>query len=211
MSEKRCVIIGSSPDTEISVLTENIKSGDFVVCADGGYVYAQQAKIIPNLIIGDFDSSAFPQDSDCEIITLPVQKDDTDTLFCVKECLKRGFNNFVILGGTGGRFDHTFANICTLKFLAEKKLYAEIIDSKTVISVMTSGVKQLCGKKGMTFSIFPFGCESCEVTLSGFMYELNKGTLKSDFPLGVSNEITSDKAQITIYKGTAVIMLVKGQ
>ena len=209
MSEKRCVIIGSSPDTEILVLTEFIESEDFIVCADGGYVHAQKAGIIPDLIIGDFDSSVFPKNSDCEIITLPVQKDDTDTLFCVKECLKRGFNNFLILGGTGGRQDHTFANICTLKFLAEKKIYAEMIDSKTVISVMTNGVKQLCNKKGMTFSIFPFGCESCEVTLSGFMYELSKGTLKSDFPLGVSNEITSDNATVTIHKGTAVIMLVK--
>lgn len=209
LSEKRCVIIGSSPDTDSAVISANVKNGDFIICADGGYIYAQKAGLLPNLIIGDFDSADFPENAECEVITLPVKKDDTDTLFCVKEALKRGYDNIIILGGTGGRADHTFANICTLKFLAEKNIDAEIIGSDVKIFVMMHGLKYITGQKGMTFSVFPFGCDTCTVTLDGFMYELKAGILKSNFPIGVSNEIISDNARVELHEGTAVIMIEK--
>lgn len=186
-----------------------IKSNDFVVCADGGYLFARKAGIIPNLIIGDFDSSPFPENPDCEIIPLSVMKDDTDTNYCVKECIKRGFDNFVLLGATGGREDHTFANFCTLKYLADRSIHAEIIDSKLSVFVLNKGSKAVIGKKNMIFSVFPFGCNSCEITLNGFLYELEHGILTSNFPLGVSNTIISDNAQIIVHNGCALIMISK--
>ena len=52
---KRCVVIGSSPDTDIETIKKTVKSDDFTVCADGGYLFAEKAGITPQLIIGDFD------------------------------------------------------------------------------------------------------------------------------------------------------------
>lgn len=207
--EKRCIVIGSSPDTDIETIKKTVKSDDFTVCADGGYLFAEKAGITPQLIIGDFDSASFPKDYNCEVISLPVMKDDTDTNYCIKECVKRGFDNFVILGVTGGRADHTLANFCTLKYLADRNIFAEIIDSKMSAFVLNKNSKIIIGKKNMTFSVFPFGCDSCKITLKGFLYELENGKLTADFPLGVSNVITDDNAQIIVHDGCILAMILK--
>lgn len=209
--KKRCVIIGASPDMCMDLIVKNVREDDFIVCADGGYEYAFRAGLKPDLIIGDFDSaSEFPKDTGCKIISLPTEKDDTDTMYCIKECVKMGYKEFVFLGMTGGRCDHTYANYCALLYLSERDIKAKIVDEKNEIFVITKGTKtSVCNKKGQMFSIFPFGCFSCTATLSGFMYELSMGELTSDFPLGISNVITSDNAEISVYNGNALCILYK--
>lgn len=202
----RCVIIGASPDSDINTIKDRISKDDYIVCADGGYVYAQKAGISPDLIVGDFDSCALPQETDTELIALPCEKDDTDTMYCVKLCLLRGYRSFLLLGMTGGREDHSYANLCTLLYLHNRGAEAAIIDSNTEISVI-SGEISINNKKGSIFSIFPFGCNECCVTLVGFKYELRHGILSSEFPLGVSNEIISDSTKVTVHSGTALIMI----
>lgn len=201
----RCVIIGASPDFDINTIKHRIRDDDNIVCADGGYVYAQKAGISPDLIVGDFDSSALPQEADAELIALPREKDDTDTMYCVKQCLLRGYRDFLLLGMTGGREDHTYANLCTLLYLHNRGAKASIIDGNTEISVI-SGEKSISNKNGSTFSIFPFGCTQCCVSLVGFKYELRHGILSSEFPLGTSNEIISDSTKVTVHSGTALII-----
>ena len=206
----RCVIIGASPVFDMNTIKDRISRDDYIVCADGGYVYAQKAGISPDLIVGDFDSSALPQESDAGLIALPREKDDTDTMYCVKLCLRRGYRRFLLLGMTGGREDHTYANLCTLLYLHNRGAEAEIIDGNTEISVI-SGEKSIINKKGSIFSVFPFGCRECCVTLSGFKYGLDHGILSSEFPLGVSNEIISDSTIVTVHSGTALIMIEGSQ
>ena len=78
-----------------------------------------------------------------ETITLPVEKDLTDCEAAYNEGVVRGFNNFLLLGGTGGRFEHTFANISVMaraskegnnfSIIDEKHMFYAITDSKLVI------------------------------------------------------------------------------
>lgn len=203
----RCIIIGASPECDTDMIKGNVLADDFVVCADGGYKYALMAGIKPDMIIGDFDSSEFPENSECEKIKLPVHKDDTDTMYCVKECIKRGYKEFLLFGMTGGRLDHTCANFSTLLYLSERDVKATLFDSENEIFVMTSGQKVIENKKEHIFSMFPFGCEACTVSLEGFEYGLDHGILKADFPLGVSNVIKSDEAKITLHDGSLICML----
>ena len=204
----RCVIIGASPVCDTAVIKNHVHESDFVVCADGGYQYALKADRKPDLIIGDFDSSEFPQNMKCDIIKLPVHKDDTDTMYCVKECMKMGFKEILLLGMTGGRLDHTFANFCTLLYTAENAVHAKILDGENTIFAMTKGMKEIIeNKKGHIFSIFPFGCKSCQVTLDGFEYPLNEGTVKVNTVLGTSNSVISDHAEIILHDGNAICIL----
>ena len=93
-------------------------AGDFVLCADGGWEIARGMGVRPDLVIGDFDSSAQPGDGAVERV--PVEKDDTDTMLCVKRGLAMGFDDFLIVGGFGGRTDHTLANIQSLHYAAAR-------------------------------------------------------------------------------------------
>ncbi len=207
---KRCVIIGASPECDAVTVAEQVGKEDFVVCADGGYVYAVQAGIQPDLIVGDFDSSVFPENMECETVVLPVRKDDTDVMYCVRECVKRGCSEVILLGVTGGRCDHTYANYCILLYLARRHIRAKIIDSENEIFVLCPAESaRIEGMYGHTFSIFPFGCGKCTVTLKGFEYSLEKGVLNTEFPLGVSNVIQYFNAEITVHDGSALCILNK--
>lgn len=209
MDKKRCVLIGASPDTDVSLLRQEVSREDFIVCADGGLVFARQAGLRPSLIVGDFDSSEFPSDPGCEVIRLPVHKDDTDMMFAARECMNRGFRVFSLYGVMGGRPDHTFACLAVLNFLAKNGCLASMEDKLYRCFMMRKGSLEITNERGTGFSIFPYGCEECMVTLRGFEYELQSGILHADYPVGVSNCVISEKATVTLHHGTALIYINK--
>lgn len=205
----RCVIISSSPKIEIPFLVENVRPDDFIICADGGYKHAEKANLTPNIIIGDFDSAEVPLNPNAEVLKLPKKKDDTDTFRCVKEALKQNFDEIVIFGGTGGRMDHTYANISVLSYIHSHGAKGILIDESNLLTIISNEEMLIEDKLGERFSIFPFGCESCVVTLSGFEYNLERGRLLVDEPIGISNIITENTARVRIYEGSAVIIFSK--
>ncbi len=207
MKKQRCIIIGSSPDADAAFIGSCIKADDFVICADGGLEYARKNDIIPDLLIGDFDSGRRPETEICETITLSVRKDDTDTMFCAREALRRGFDDVLLFGMTGGRTDHSYANLCVLLFLEKNGAHAKMLAPELFVRVLPPESVTLSGMNGRLFSAFPFGCEECTVSLDGFDYPLNRGRLLPDNTLGLSNVIISDKAAVTVHSGNAVIVI----
>ena len=207
MEKRRCIVIGSSPETEIDVIRKYLSADDFIACADGGYLYARRLGIRPDLIVGDFDSAKKPESETARIISLPVRKDDTDTVSVIHECLSHGFDEFLLFGMTGGRFDHTLANLSVLYSLAKQRKTAYMIDNKSITRVICTGRTIISGKKGFGFGIFPFACEQITLSLKGFEYELEHGTLCADYPVGVSNTIISGNAEIGLFSGAAVIVI----
>ena len=70
------------------------------MCADGGYETARRLGLKPDLLIGDLDSCTEDFPPDIEAVRLPVHKDDTDMMYSLKECLGRGYRDFLLLGAT---------------------------------------------------------------------------------------------------------------
>ncbi len=209
MSEKRCVIIGASPESGLSSVKELIRADDTIVCADGGYMKAAQYGIVPFAIIGDFDSAPEPDNAGCEIIRLPVKKDDTDTMFCIREFAKRGFRDFLLLGMTGGRPDHTAANHAALLYLARRGMKGCIADGGCRYHVLSEDSLVIEDSRELGFGIFAFGCEKCTITLEGFLYEVSRFTLRADEPIGSSNTVLSDKARVCVHDGSALIVIYR--
>ena len=209
MEQKReiCVVIGSAPIEE-NPFSRLGRDGCFVVCADGGYDAAARFGIRPDLLIGDFDSVRSPLPEGVEAIRLKVEKDDTDLLAAVKEGIRRGFSSFVLTGVLGGdRFDHSLANLCVLQYLCTQGCKAFIEQDRCRVFLLRSGRLTLSGEKGCTVSVFPFGCASCEVSYTGLQYPLTHTLLTSEVPLGVSNHIADDRAQIVVHSGYALIVV----
>lgn len=205
--KNRCVIIGASPETDIQLVKQYVCKDDFVICADGGFAAAQKAEINPDLLIGDFDSLGYVPDAECEMITLPVKKDETDTMCCARIGLGKGFDDFLLLGMSGGRADHSYSNLCVLRFLEGSGARAVMADPDQKIRILLPGRSVISGMSGKLFSIFPFGCMDCCVSLEGFEYPLSQGHLYADNALGQSNVVISDSAVITVHSGCAVAML----
>ena len=197
----RCVIISGSPDTNVEEIKSLCTSDDFIVCADSGYSFAKKAGLTPNLIIGDFDSLKEELPQNTEVVKLNTHKDDTDTEHCVMECIRRGYKDFLLLGSIGGRTDHTFANIATLAFLSEYNYNGIARNNGEEIRILKEGSYEMNNKKGIIFSVFPYGCESVNVT-----YKLNNKTLTYNVSRGISNVFVDDEAEITINRGRAILL-----
>lgn len=204
----KCVIIGSAPVEDDDILSQIDENDSFIICADGGLDIALKNKITPNLIIGDFDSIKSELPKGIEAIRLHTEKDDTDMMAAIKEGISRGYREFVLICALGGRFDHSFANLCALQYLASQGCKAVIATNDCRVFLLTSGKLTLSELKGRTVSVFPFGAESCIVSYEGMKYPLIEARLSSDSPIGVSNVIISDEAQIIIHSGNALIFLL---
>lgn len=183
-----------------------IESEDRVICADRGIVHAQKLKIVPDLIIGDFDSYKSQLPENVEILRSVPEKDDTDTMLAVKTAISRGAKKIRIYGALGGRFDHTFANIQTLKFASENGCQAEIADEGNRIMLREKGVHQFRKMDGWYFSIFSYSEELNIKSLRGVKYPLENYLMKNSFPIGVSNEFEADSAELSIDSGTSLII-----
>lgn len=203
----RCVIISGSPETNVEEIKTICTENDFIVCADSGYSFAKMAGVRPNLIIGDFDSLKDDLPDNVEVVKLNTHKDDTDTAHCVMECIRRGYREFLLLGSIGGRTDHTFANIAILAFLSEYHYKGVARNNGEEIRILNKGSYSIKGKKGLTFSVFPYGCESVNVSYKGAEYPLDSYTLTYNVSRGISNVFTDDDAEITVNSGRAIVFV----
>lgn len=200
----RCVLLCASPFVNREYVKSQILKDDFIICADGGYDLAKSINVQPDIVIGDFDS-AVSDNITGDVIRLPVKKDDTDTMMCIKYALKKGFKDILILGATGARLDHTVANLIALKYACKNGGKAVLADESARI-IYTDSVFEINNKNGATVSVFPFGCESAEVTLMGFEYEVNRFIMTSDFPIGTSN-IAKENATVNVHSGGVLIII----
>ena len=199
---KKCIIIGAGDFT----LPEGICAEDFVIAADGGYDHAKAAGIEPSLFVGDMDSLTTSLPENIEKITFPERKDYTDMHLSYLEGKARGYENFELYGGTGGRGDHTFANISLLLKIAEDGCGGRMISDREIYTVVKNGEIRLHGQCGKYVSVFAIGSEARGVSLKGLDYEVENITLTSDFPLGVSNKFTDAEAEISVKDGALLVI-----
>lgn len=208
---KTCLILGSAPIPDAGWLHKNDVENSYLICADGGLDFALSCGFTPDLVVGDFDSARTQPPQNIETIRLPVDKDDTDLLFAVKEGFRRGYRDFRILGALGARLDHSYANFCVLQYIAEEGGQGVLEDADTWITLLHPGRRtlQFCHQQARTVSVFPFGVPTCTLSYTGMRYPLQRGTLYAWEPVGVSNVVQEECAEITLHDGAALVMLLK--
>jgi thiamine pyrophosphokinase len=196
---KTCYIFCALP---VNSLPE-IGPDDLVIAADAGY--KQLGGIKPHLVVGDFDSLGYvPREE--SVVELPVRKDDTDALFAVKLGLSRGFRRFVLLGSVGGRLDHTLANIQALAYLTTRGARGVLVGESEKITMLQNGSLNFFGTPEGIVSVFAYGGTATGVTEENLAYPLDRATVTTDFPIGVSNEFTNQSARITVEEGCLLIV-----
>lgn len=202
----RCVIVGNARINNYALIKKYIKEDDFFVYCDGGLKHINKIGREPNLIIGDFDSHEKP-DTDTEIIELPCEKDDTDTCYAMKECIDRGFDEFIFVGVIGERFDHTYGNISLLLKLDELNLKGKILDDYSEMSIVP--------RKGTTvkgyisyFSLLTLSEVSKGITITGAKYNLDEAEISNTYQFGISNELI-DGQDAKVFCKEGKLLLIK--
>ena len=182
---------------------------DFVIAADGGYRTLLERGTPMDLVVGDFDSMGVRPDHP-KVVDLPVEKDDTDTMAAIRLGWDRGYRTFRLYGGTGGRVDHTLANLQSLVWLSTRGGRGFLVGENWTAAAITDGSMDFPADRRGTLSVFCQGDRAEGVTLEGLKYPLKDAVLTCDFPLGVSNSFTGVESRVSVEKGTLLLVWYEG-
>lgn len=203
------IIIGSGSIENDDLLTQVLARADRIVCADGGTGYLAEKEIIPDMVIGDFDSIkdnalAFIQKNSVPVLKYPVRKDASDTELAVLWAMENRASEIIMMGTTGTRLDHTLANLFLMKKIALKGISCRTIDDHNEIFPVLDTLT-LKGKPGELLSIIPAGEKVEGVTLTGVEYPLENADISMGSSLGISNCFTRETAVVKIKKGFLLV------
>lgn len=208
------VIFAGGEVSDYQWLKAQIKDTDYIICADGGTRHAQALNLSPHLIIGDMDSISgellkYYQQSGTEIKHYPREKDEVDTELAIIEAVKLGHKEMLLVGATGGRLDHTLANIHLISKAAEQGVKVTMVDQYHRLYLATPELPAyINGTAGDIISLIPVTELVIGVNSQGLKWDLNNRTYRLGNPFGVSNELISSTAWVRVQQGLLLVVEV---
>ena len=183
-----------------------------IVCIDHGIDFCKENDIVPNFLIGDFDSAdnysiQWAIDNNVKIERHNVDKDFTDTQLALNHINDNALA--IITGAFGGRLDHLYSTLFTCANLQIKNC---LTDENETILFLSAGESMSVEfyKIPLALSLLPMS-EICEdVTIDGVHWSLNSATLSQSIPNAISNRVESDIVNISIKSGKIAIYSLFG-
>ena len=208
----RAVIVCGAKISDYEWVGSQFREGDFFVYCDSGLIHEDRfltrIDTKANLIIGDFDSHEKPDRDDVEIIALPVEKDDTDSVYAVKEAIKRGYDSILLVGAVGNRFDHSLVNIYVLLYMNELNIKSEIIDDYSIMTLIDKHTPAEVTDIWPYFSLVAINGKATGVTIIDAKYELDNAEITPSYQYATSNEPISGKtAKISVKDGYLLLIM----
>ena len=208
---RRCVIIGGASIGDYGTVSAKLRQDDYMIYCDCGLRHMDGLGAEPDLIVGDFDSYSNPE-FDTETIVLPCEKDDTDTVFAVKEALRRGFEDFLLIGVVGERLDHTLGNVSILLMLDSEGKVGTIIDDYSEMEIVSDrcGMPCIIDDSYVYFSLINISGTARGVTIRGAKYPLENAEITCEYQYGVSNEVLPGcTAEVSVGEGRLLLVKVR--
>lgn len=183
---------------------------DYIICADNGIKHAMHLNLIPDCIVGDFDSADLKllkqyESKGTKIHKYPKAKDETDTEIALNEAIKLKADKIDIFGGLGTRFDHTLANVHLLYKALSNNIKARLINSHNIVYLIKDHCK-IEGEEGDLVSLLPFTERVTGIDTDGLAYPLNNAVFEIGHPYGVSNYLTHKEAHVAIRSGVLIVI-----
>lgn len=216
MSKRSIIVSGGElyEDLTLSVLKE--KEDRCVIGVDRGVEFLYYHQVMPDYIVGDFDSTKgeirdyYKNETNVPVREFNPVKDASDTEIAIRLAMTLGSKELIILGATGGRIDHLWANVQSLMIPFKAGIDAKILDSQNLITIIGDGETRIKRGEafGTYFSVFPLGEDVFGFNISGAKYPLKNHTLTPYNSLCVSNQIAedSDEAVISFPSGRVILM-----
>ena len=179
--------------------------GDCVIAADRGFDSLLAYGVMPDLVVGDFDSLGHTPNHP-NVIQLPKMKDDTDMVFALRRGLELGYRRFVLLGGVGGRLEHTLGNLQILDWLTTQGAVGFLAGEKTAATALRNGSLTFPSSASGYHSVFCNSGTARGVFLRGLKFPLEDYTMEGSFPIGVSNEFLGVPATVSVREGSLLLV-----
>jgi thiamine pyrophosphokinase len=183
---------------------------DLVVAADSGADLARSLGSRVNILVGDLDSIS--DASLCELRSQGTRidrhhpdKDATDLELALTLAVADQPRHLILVGGHGGRFDHALATVEALATVAAPGRRVEAWLGKAQLLVTGDDVS-VAARVGELVSVLPVRGAAEGVTTTGLRWALEDATLPAGTTRGVSNEVRSPPARITLTSGTLAVI-----
>jgi thiamine pyrophosphokinase len=139
------------------------------------------------------------------IIRFPEGKNKTDTQLALEYAFGTVPDEIYVFGALGTRIDHTLANVSLLALGVKKGIQIKLIDEWCETFI----VNRECiieGEPGQTVSLLPLSDTVTGITIEGFEYPLNDGTMEIGIPYGVSNRLIAARGVISVKTGHLLVI-----
>ncbi|WBW94788.1 thiamine diphosphokinase [Oceanirhabdus sp. W0125-5] len=199
------VCAGNKPSNEL--FFNEYKNADIKIAVDGGSRVFYEHNLLPDILLGDMDSLdehiiSFFASKGVEIRKFRPEKDLTDTAIAVEYIIEEKFSEAVLLGCTGSRFDHQFANLVLLKKMHNNNIQGIIKDNNNDVFLINNN--KVLKKTRKYVSFFALSEKVTGLTLDGFKYPLRGYELLRDDILCTSNEITHEWGNVEFEQGELI-------
>jgi thiamine pyrophosphokinase len=215
LQKQRAWIFANGVQINEEAVRALVRPGDYLVAADGGLHHLRRLGLTPDLVIGDLDSLELGEIEQLKkdgvrIEQHPVEKDETDLELAVETVLHTGYSIVLIVGALGGRLDMTLANIFLLTLPELSGIDIRLEDGNEEVFIIhplegandTSCVIE--GKPGERVSLLPLGGPARGIRTSGLYFPLRGETLYPERTRGVSNQMLTDQASVTLEEGQLI-------
>ena len=204
------VIFLNGDKTDVSRVKNIIDENTLIIGCDGGTKHLLSLGFVPHVVIGDMDSltkeiKSKLKNRKVKFIAYPTKKDNTDAELALLYAIKKGCKEVILTGILGTRIDHMLATIFMLSQPRFSTASIRIIEGNQDIYVVRKKIT-LTGKKGDTVSLLPLNCNADGVVTKNLTYTLQGETLRGYTTRGISNVMTKNKAQISLKKGTLLVV-----
>ena len=187
---------------------DDIKAAEYIIACDRGYSYAKRSGIVPDLLLGDFDSYTGKLPEGAAVERLPREKDDTDTMHAVRRALELGFTRISLYCALGGRLDHMLANLQTASYAAERGVPVQLFSRGCEAYIFSGGSVRIPARAGCSLSVLSLSDRCTGVSITGVKYPVEHATITNRFPIGTSNEWRGE-ARISLESGIMAVLLCR--
>lgn len=213
MSRRTVIVSGGTLEEDFALDILKSEETEFIIGVDRGLLFLYEHGIQPNYIVGDFDSapseivSYYREETNIPIREFNPVKDASDTEIALRHCLSLRRKHILILGGTGKRIDHLWANVQSLKRALDAGAEAILLDRYNRIRLLDRSIVLKREEAfGPYFSVFPLSGMVGDFSITGAKYPLSHHTLTPYDSLCVSNEFAADEVEITFPLGEVILM-----
>ena len=213
MSKKTVIVSGGMVEKDFALPILKSEDTEFIIGVDSGLKFLYDNEIKPDYIVGDFDSaprslvSYYREELNVPVREFNPVKDASDTEIALRLCIGLNRKEIWILGATGNRIDHMWANVQCLQIALDAGADARIVDSHNQIRLLDKGITLKREEAfGKYFSLFPLELPVDDLSITGAKYPLKKHFLKPSDSLCVSNEFQEDEVEISFQYGKVILM-----
>jgi thiamine pyrophosphokinase len=218
MTEYAIIIAGGRIDENFALrFLQSAAEGKeipLLIAADRGLVFLEKHGIVPDIIVGDFDSVPAGYEENylrkhpgVEVHKYRWEKDYTDTEIAARRAVENGCKVIDFLGTTGTRFDHMLGCVELLAMLLDRGVTGRILDPYNRITMHQQSFRiQKKDQWGKYVSLFAWGGDLGGVTLTGFHFPMENGRITTAETLTVSNQIGAESAEVRFDSGMLLMV-----